>query len=48
MKKILILPVLCCSIGIMAQQKISGVVLDATTEKPLVGIRVGIPQTKTT
>ena len=48
MKKILILPVLCCSIGIMAQQKISGVVLDASTEKPLVGIRVGIPQTKTT
>ncbi|MGA9212149.1 SusC/RagA family TonB-linked outer membrane protein [Kaistella sp.] len=46
MKKLLLLPMICSSITILAQQELTGLVLDAVTSKPIAGIRISVPETK--
>lgn len=48
MKKTLIFPLVCFSIGAMAQQQVQGIVTDTTTSKPIPGVRVSIADAKTT
>lgn len=47
MKKLLILPAICFALPVMAQQLITGSVLDETTRLPVKGITVAIQNTKT-
>lgn len=46
MKKLLFLPLIFTSMTIMAQEQVNGVVLDGTTQKPVPGIRIHVPETK--
>ncbi len=45
MKKLLLIPLICSSITILAQQELTGVVLDAVTNKPISGIRIAVAET---
>ena len=46
MKKILIFPSMLLGIAIMAQQQVTGIVLDETTSYPISGISVSLPDSK--
>ncbi|MCT3806350.1 SusC/RagA family TonB-linked outer membrane protein [Elizabethkingia anophelis] len=46
MKKILIFPSMLLGIAIMAQQQVTGIVLDETTSYPVSGISVSLPDSK--
>jgi hypothetical protein len=47
MKKLLMLPVICFALPVMAQQMVTGSVMDETTRLPVKGVTVAIQNTKT-
>lgn len=47
MKKLLMLPVICFALPVMAQQVITGSVMDETTRLPVKGVTIAIQNTKT-